>query len=163
MQRAKRDRQHESLSTGDAHTLTTLFPHSVKFLCVQEKPNKRQEIKETMRLKLKMEKNKVETWTRGTLALIKLFGEKSERHKETDTQIPRHRLTTEKLRQRLSAGSQAPERQRERKVVNLMGAYNIRMGPLRFRNASDVNWCCSKGQNPTKTCCIRYAYISQPV
>lgn len=50
MQRAKQDRQHVSLSTGDTHQLTALFPHSVKFLS-----NKRQEIKE------KRSKNEGET------------------------------------------------------------------------------------------------------
>ena len=45
IQRAKQDRQHVSLSTGDTRQLTALFPHSVQFLVAQEKPNKRQEIK----------------------------------------------------------------------------------------------------------------------
>lgn len=55
MQRAKQDRQHVSFSTGDTRRLTTLFPHSVKFLSAQKKPNKRQEIKEKRR------KNEAET------------------------------------------------------------------------------------------------------
>ena len=55
MRRAKQDRQHVSLSTGDTRQLTALFPHSVKFLSAQEKPNKRQEIKE------KRSKNVAET------------------------------------------------------------------------------------------------------
>lgn len=55
MQRSKQDRQHVSFSTGDTRPLTTLFPHSVKFLSAQKKPNKRQEIKEKRR------KNEAET------------------------------------------------------------------------------------------------------
>lgn len=43
MQKAKQD---VTCSTGGWCSLVTLFPHSVKFLCAQEKPNKRQELKE---------------------------------------------------------------------------------------------------------------------